>query len=338
MHGFRFLMLSSCLALLAGCGTPPSEVPEPPESGVVKRSPSIDAVSVTPGIVLRGQEVVLSVTARAANAEDTLRYQWSAPSGQFEDATQARTRWTAPMELGRVSFSLTVTDSYGMSATSDLIWVTVSDGTSPADVEVRFNDAPRLTALTSSQSSLDVGQSTALAVAATDEEGDALTYAWSATCAGRFDDARSATPRFTPAARPPEACNNCRVQVTVSDGVGQARGVLGLCVTAPASVQVPPRIVHTWQSPEPVWSYQHVVFEVVAQAPGDAALAFEWSSGTGAGSSGVSDAPTHSRYEWNAPDCAPADAPPEVRVTVTQVGNPASARHVFPIRGLRACE
>ncbi len=338
MHGFRFLKLSSCLALLAGCGTPTPEVPEPPESGIVKKSPSIESVSVTPGIVPRGQDVVLSATARAANAGDTLRYQWSAPSGQFEAPTQARTRWTAPMDLGVVSFSLTVTDSYGMSATSDMIWVTVSDGTSPADVDVRFNDAPRLTALTSSQSSLDVGQSTALAVSATDEEGDALTYAWSATCEGRFDDVRSATPRFTPTARPSEACNNCRVQVTVSDGVAQARGVLGLCVTAPASVQVPPRIVRTWQSPEPVWSYQHVVFEVVAQAAGDGALTFEWSTGTGEGSAGASDAPNHSRYEWNAPECARADAPPEVRVTVTQAGNPASARHVFPFRGLRACE
>ena len=107
-----------------------------------------------------------------------------------------------------------------------------SSGSGQQEVKVDFNSAPRMVALTSSQSRLDVGQQTALGVSATDADGDALSYQWGATCAGGFTGMDSPRATFTASALPAAACNNCQVSVVVTDGRGgRNTGRLELCLS-----------------------------------------------------------------------------------------------------------
>ncbi len=101
------------------------EVAEPPV--FLNDAPLLDALLASAVEVAPGGSVSLEAQAHDPNPGDALRYQWSAPSGRFEDATQARTRWTAPADKGAVRLSLTVTDSLGAAFTTG-VTVTVVEG------------------------------------------------------------------------------------------------------------------------------------------------------------------------------------------------------------------
>ncbi|OJH41099.1 Kelch repeat-containing protein [Cystobacter ferrugineus] len=194
-------------------------------------APVVDSLVANPTTVAPGGTVSLSVSAHDPNPGDTVSYAWTAASGSFSAPTQASTTWTAPSFQAPVNLSLTVSDSRGAALTVSLT-VTVSAGSGAAEVKVGFNSAPRVVALTSSQSWLDVGQQTTLSVSATDTDGDSLSYQWSATCAGGFTNASTASTTFTPSDLPTAACNNCQLNVTVKDGRGgQNTGSLALCVS-----------------------------------------------------------------------------------------------------------
>ncbi|RKG52321.1 hypothetical protein D7X30_34645 [Corallococcus sp. AB011P] len=213
-------------------------------------APVVDALAASATTVAPGGNIVLTVSAHDPNAGDTVSYAWTAPSGSFSAPTQASTTWSAPSTQGEVTLSLTVTDLHGASLVVNLT-VSVSAGTGTQEVRIGFNIAPGVTSLTSSRSWLDVGQQTALAVLATDGDGDPLSYQWSATCEGSFTGASTANASFTPSALPGGACNNCQVRVTVTDGRGgQNTGSVALCV-GKASWRLPPV---GKSSPEPVES------------------------------------------------------------------------------------
>ncbi|WP_434386844.1 kelch repeat-containing protein [Melittangium boletus] len=93
-------------------------------------APLLDALLASAAEVAPGGSVSLEVQAHDPNPGDALRYQWSAPSGRFADASQARTSWTAPASKGSVMLSLTVTDSVGAAFTTGFT-VTVSEGWLP---------------------------------------------------------------------------------------------------------------------------------------------------------------------------------------------------------------
>lgn len=82
------------------------------------------------------------------------------------------------------------------------------------NVEVRLNHNPVVTSMTVESETPNLR---GLAVQAHDVDGDALTFFWSTTCPGRFDDTRSVRPVFTPDLPAPSAC---AFHVAVSDGVG----------------------------------------------------------------------------------------------------------------------
>ncbi|WP_225409338.1 Kelch repeat-containing protein [Stigmatella hybrida] len=202
--------------------------PPPPLSN---EAPLIDSLRVNPSTVVPGGSVSLAVSAHDPNAGDTLSFAWEAPSGSFSAPAQPQTLWTAPATQGAVTLVLTVSDSRGASL-SVSVTVNVSQGSGASEVKVGFNTAPKLVALTSTQSYLNVGQPTALSVSATDVDGDSLSYQWNTTCAGSFTDMAATSAAFTPSALPTSPCNNCQVSVTVKDGRGgQNTGHLALCVS-----------------------------------------------------------------------------------------------------------
>jgi hypothetical protein len=78
-------------------------------------APAVTA-NCNPCTVEIGQTTALSATATDADG-DTLTYQWTAASGTFSNATAATTVWTAPIQAGSVTATVTVEDGRGGSTT-----------------------------------------------------------------------------------------------------------------------------------------------------------------------------------------------------------------------------
>jgi hypothetical protein len=305
--------------------------PPPP---FTNEAPVVDSLVASPASVVTGGTLSVTVTAHDPNAGDTVSYAWSAPSGTFSRPDQASTTWTAPSTPGLVRLTLTLSDSRGASLAT-FVDVTVSPASGAGQVVVGFNSAPTLVGLTSSQSLLDVGQTTALSVLAHDAEGDMLGYQWSATCAGTFTGVTSASATFTPSALPPAACNNCQVSVVVKDGRGaQNTGTLALCVAAgPRSA--PPTVTRSFQSSLTAKDAQTLTFEVGASDPAGSALTFVWAANLGTFGTPTSDA-SSSRVGWTAPVCLLPGTAPSPTATVTNAFGLQVTRS-FTVTGPPAC-
>jgi hypothetical protein len=299
-------------------------------------APVLDSLVANTTSVAPGGTLSLTATAHDPNSGDTLSFAWSAPSGSFSTSTQASTQWTAPTTQGSVTLTLKVSDSRGAALSATVtVTVTSTSSTGADEVKVDFNTAPRLTGLTSSQSLLDVGQQTALAVTASDVDGDSLSYQWTATCAGSFTGATSTSATFTPSALPSAACNNCQVSVVVKDGRGgQNTGTLALCV-AKSPQQAPPSFVRSYQSSATAKAGQQLTFEVEASDPANSALGFAWTASVGTLGTASTSA-TVSRTTWTAPACLTSGSSASLTATVTNALGAKAARS-FTVTDLPAC-
>ena len=108
-------MLSSAVLVLTGC-----------ESGYnfPNEAPSQLAIDKDACYVTAGAEVFLSGSAYDED-EDPIYYQWSATAGTFEppDGEGSSVVWTAPVEPGTVTITLSVTDEIETSSVSEAIEV-----------------------------------------------------------------------------------------------------------------------------------------------------------------------------------------------------------------------
>ena len=296
--------------------------------------PFIDSLVASHTTVDPGGVVALSALAHDPDPGDSLSYTWEAASGHFSAPDQASTTWTAPTASpGPVSLWLTVSDSRGAAFTVELA-LEVSAGHGGARVEVDFNALPRVLALTSSRGQLDVGQTTALSLTASDADGDPLGYQWSATCAGTFTGAASASATFTPSALPGGTCDNCQLTVTVTDGRGgQNTGRLAVCVARSTPSSAPPVLTRSFQSSLVARAGQTLSFEVEARDPADLALTFAWTASKGVIGTPTSDA-SSSRATWTAPACA--STPPSLTATVTNALGRSTLKR-FTVTGPPAC-
>ncbi|QAT87223.1 branched-chain amino acid ABC transporter2C amino acid-binding protein [Corallococcus coralloides] len=298
-------------------------------------APILDSLLATPTTVAPGGSVTLTATAHDPNAGDTVSFSWAAPSGSFSSPTSANTTWTAPAQQGPVTLVLTVSDSRGATLSVNLT-LNVSVGSGASTVKAEFNVAPKVVTLTSTQSYLNVGAQTALSTSATDADGDPLSYQWSATCAGSFTGASTATATFTPSALPTGTCNNCQLNVVVKDGRGgQNTGSLMLCVSKDAVVRAPPTITRAAQSSQTATAGQVLTFEVNATDPAGLALSFTWAANVGT-SGTPSTGPSGSILTWTAPSCLNTGVTPTL---VATVGNTLGlkATQSFTVTGLPAC-
>ncbi|RKG81635.1 kelch-like protein [Corallococcus sp. CA049B] len=300
-------------------------------------APVIEFVVASPSTVAAGGTISLYSSAHDPNPEDTISYAWSATAGTFASTTERFTSWTAPTSTGIQTLTLTVTDSRGLASSAILVVNVLPEGEGEAELSISFNSAPEVSSLDAAPTQLVVGQPTSVSVTASDPDGDTLAYAWSASCAGTWTDASTRSARFTPSLAPAEACNNCRLSVSVSDGRGgHNTGTVALCVTSTPPVNhLEPVILRSYRSSDTASPGQVLTYEVVASDPEGSALSFAWDSSVGT-TGAATQVGTHSRVTWTAPACLRPGTTPTVTVTVTNAFDLTVSRS-FTVEGLPDC-
>lgn len=300
-------------------------------------APVIDSAVASSTSVQAGGSLSLTATVHDPNAGDALTLAWTASSGTFSAPTAATTSWTAPASPGVQTITFTVTDSQGAAVSVSLAINVVSGvATGNAAINVSFNLWPVVSKVSASLNRLDAGQSTAVSALASDADGDALSYQWTASCPGTWTNATSSAASFVPSSVPAGACNNCQLSVAVQDSRGgQTSGVLHLCIAAASTQRFPPTFTNFYQSATSASPAQTVTFDVTALDSQASALTFAWNTNTGSLATAQSTTTT-SHIVWTAPACAP----PGVTPTVTAVATNAyglSASKPFTLTGLPAC-
>jgi hypothetical protein len=310
-----------------------------PPAPFANAAPVVASLSAAPGTVEPGGTVTLNASASDANADDTLTYAWSAPSGTFAQPSNLSTTWTAPSSPATVPLTLTVTDSKGAQAKVTFN-VNVTSGRGDAAVNTSLNTWPQVGNISASATSLAVNESTTVSSTASDNDGDTLAYNWTASCPGTWANATSATATFTATALPSSnTCNNCNLTVTVTDlrngrpMGGQTTGTFSLCVGPKKTATFPPDITETFQSVASTSASGTVTFQVKAVDPQGSAMSFTWTTSAGTLGSPTTGADA-SRVVWTAPACVAAD--PTITATVTNALN-ASASHTFKVTGVQQC-
>ena len=187
--------------LLSGCAPP-------------NNSPVISGLESEKGWMTPSGNSTVRCAASDADG-DRLTYIWSATGGTFS-GTGSVTNWTAPATPGIHTITVTVKDSRGGQATSQLT------------AEVRINHPPVIKSLTAEPPEVLEGMTGVLKCAASDEDGDELSYQWS-VIRGSISG-QGPTVTWTA----PLSCGNHTVTVKVTDGRGgETSGKLEITVIKP---------------------------------------------------------------------------------------------------------
>jgi hypothetical protein len=271
-----------------------TEAPAPFANAV----PVIDSLMLSSRDVVPGATVELRVTAHDPNASDTITYAWSAADGTLTGTSSPNVTWTAPSSEGSYAIDIKVTDNHGaVAATSVVVRVANANGKGQAAVAVELNQWPVVNQMAATPAWIIPGQPTALVATASDGDGDALTYAWTSSCAGTFSDA-TAVPSFTLSGQP--STSSCTVTVTVSDARGgTTTGEVVLPESAPTLNQAPVLVATTASAPS-AHPGQSVTLQASATDPEGGVLMFTWSAPAGV-SGTQTDAAGSSSYTFTAP-------------------------------------
>ncbi|RKG92682.1 right-handed parallel beta-helix repeat-containing protein [Corallococcus terminator] len=308
-------------------------VPQPeaaPGEAGGNTAPRIDAVVASVFRGVPGDRVELRAWAHDLDAGEVLAYAWSAPGDSLEcpeDPTQPTCTWTVPENPERktdVVLGLSVSDPRGGVSSLSFRFALGEVGAVASNKDIQFNRAPFLEAAVDTQQ-VGVGLPIAMEAKATDEDGDALTYTWSATCTGSFEGGNTSSVIFTPTEDPAEC--GCQVEARVEDAFTGADTaiVAKLCVRR----SEPPVIGPPTQSAPSARAGERVTFTVTATDPRSEPLTFTWKTSAGAVGTAVGDGTT-STVDWTELSCVPTDVAPTVEVTVTNASG-SSARHTFTV-------
>src|ERR1017187_1867571 len=219
--------------------------------------PTISDARISPLPLVIGQGAHLSATATDSDG-DGLAYAWTSTCvGTFDDAASGNPVFTLtgfPTGL-YCSFTVAVSDGFGGQAATTVVGMA--------------DHLPVITTTTLSPPEMIVGQPTQLSATVTDSDGDVLTYSWSRSCQGSFDDSTSLTPKFTLSAKP--ANGHCSFTITVTDARGgQAMAsVIGQVGSAP-------EITDMQVGPLPLLAGHPAMLSVVATDADSDPLTYAW--------------------------------------------------------------
>ena len=277
-----------------------------------------------------GGTVRLTATAADPDAGDALSFSWSAlgNAGTFGSASStastSTTTWT-PGAPGTFVLTCTVNDGHGASSTLSItVAVSGSTGSGGVNVVASLNAPPVVQNVSLANGPAAVGKALSFSAAASDADGDPMTFAWSvASCAGAFsgqaDSAGGSAVTFTPSAQP--AGGACVVTLTATDGRG-GTGSASLGLTFSDGV--------TGQAPQVYLNVSKVILgnddriELLAVPVDNAAhpsWTYAWSDGLTAPQAGAftakSDLVTNGSDQWYAPATCSLLGSNDVRVTPT---------------------
>ena len=235
-----------------------------PNPGFLNRAPVIDSLTVSSTSISFGGSVAYTLTAHDPDPGETapgpngLTFTAHVACGTFGTFTdtmvganrQWASQWTAGTIAASCQLDVTVTDVHGASARASVtITVSASPDTGGARVSTLFESYPVITNVTSTPTAptlfLLPGGGTTLTVDAIQPDQEPMTFAWSADCAGVFDDASAQSPRFTLAAG--SSAPTCTFTVLVSsptktgsDGISKRLTTTGSLTVGVGSVTAAP--------------------------------------------------------------------------------------------------
>jgi hypothetical protein len=209
-----------------------------PPDPFVNTVPIFESLVLSSSEVAPGQAVDIDVVVSDPDSGDVLTLLWEATGGSFDVTNAASVVWTAPSSTGAYDLTFSANDNRGATSVLNImIDVQIYHGHGSASIVVDINTWPEIQNLVPTPTRIDVGESTALDLTASDPDGDALTYAWSADCTGTFSDTGAEDPSFTLDADNGGA--NCTLTVAIDDGRGGSN-------TASVSIATGPAALSSW--------------------------------------------------------------------------------------------
>ena len=227
--------------------------------------PAFTRVSASPQVVARGGLVQIAAPATDKNG-DALKYAWTVSDG-----------WT----LVSGGDGAAVVKAPDTPDTQGVVKVTVDDGhkgTATASIAVATSKdhAPALSGVTATPDTVAPGATIALSAAATDADGDAVTYAWTAPPGWTLADGDKADATLT---APATYGTAGLVLLTVDDGQG---GAVSGSVLVRTTADQAPVITALDATPNPVLPGGTVALSAAATSPTGNTVSYSWSlSGTG---------------------------------------------------------
>lgn len=240
-------------------------------------APSLDSITANPTTVAPGNTTKLQAAARDADGDD-LTYKWTIPAG-----------WKATGNGSGPQITLKAPDSYGQTDVVDLVVSDDSGGTVQGSVVVttRDNRAPVLGSLVASPTVLQPGATSTVTVAATDPDGDSLTYKWTPP-QGWTAKGTGASIKLT---APNKHGVTGTLAVQIDDGHGgTTRGIVALQVLD--EPRNPPTIDSLVANPSTLQPKQKTTVTAKASDPNGDALSYKWTLPRGWSGSSTSNSIT----------------------------------------------
>ncbi|MCY1035076.1 Ig-like domain-containing protein [Corallococcus sp. BB11-1] len=272
------------------------------DSTLINHPPTLIGPNAQTTQVSAGSPVELGVEATDSDG-DALTYAWAqspaSPAGAFNDASARNPTWTAPQVESAQRFTLTVTVSDGRDG--------ITQGTVAVDVSraLVVNKPPTVSTPTATPATpIDEQQSVALAVNATDLDGDTLTYAWEQVTPGTPRGTFSAPASAQTSWKAPDVLSSgtYTLRVTVTDGKGgSTQATVDVAVQ---KVNQPPTVNATLSGPATLLAGATGTFTVTASDPDGDPLTFAWSQTAPASKGTWVGGATGASAQWFSPEVA----------------------------------
>ncbi len=161
--GMVLVMLTVVAVMGAACG--PQETPPPTPGG--NQPPVISSLVAENMQLYPSGNTEIQCIAQDADG-DQIDFKWACTGGDFSGAGPI-VIWKAPPDYGAYTITVTVEDGKGGSAQASL------------PITVGANQSPAISSLVADPSGLLYGGRTTITCIATDPDGDAVSYSWSAS-------------------------------------------------------------------------------------------------------------------------------------------------------------
>ncbi len=229
---------------------------------LANQSPIIASLTATPPSVEKGGTIDLAAAASDPDG-DALTYSWTPPAGWTLAGTGASVTVTAPDSYSASGeVQLTVSDGFGGTATSAIVVSTLA------------NRPPQLSSLTATPPSVEKGGTIDLAAAASDADGDTLTYAWTVPAGWTLAGSGASVTVTAPSTYAAKG----KAQLVVTDGYG---GNVSGAVDMATNPDQAPVLSTITASPASVFRGGTIAVTATASDPDGDVLTYAWNPPAG---------------------------------------------------------